>query len=131
MQEVRIIVAGGRDFQNSKLLFKTLKNVLSKLFEMNYKSEQIIFVSGTAKGADSLGEFFANTYKYKVKRFPADWDRLGKRAGYVRNEQMAKYASENGHKGILIAFWDGQSRGTKHMIDLANKYGLKFCVVSY
>jgi alkanesulfonate monooxygenase SsuD/methylene tetrahydromethanopterin reductase-like flavin-dependent oxidoreductase (luciferase family) len=48
----------------------------------------------------------------KVARFPADWDTYGKRAGYLRNEQMAEYAD------ALFAIWDGESKGTKHMIDI-------------
>ena len=65
----------------------------------------------------------------KVKRFVPDWNTYGKSAGYRRNAEMAKYASEA--YGVLFAFWDGQSRGTKHMIDLANKYGLEVHVVNY
>ena len=90
---------------------------------------QVKFISGTAKGADILGEQFAYTYEYDVKRFPADWNTYGKSAGYRRNAEMAKYASEA--YGVLFAFWDGQSKGTKHMIDLANKYGLEVHVVNY
>lgn len=67
----------------------------------------------------------------ELVRFPANWAAFGKRAGYIRNEQMAKYAVEDGSCGMLIAFWDGKSRGTKHMIDLANKHGLKVHVVSF
>lgn len=64
-------------------------------------------------------------------KFQADWDRYGKSAGYRRNAEMAKFASEEGNKGVLIAFWDGESRGTKNMIDLAKRYGLKVHVVNY
>jgi hypothetical protein len=72
-----------------------------------------------------LGERYANEKGYRVKRFIPDWDGLGKKAGYLRNEQMAKYAD------ALIAFWDGNSKGTKHMIDLGNKYGLKVKIYLY
>ena len=90
---------------------------------------QVKFISGTARGADILGEQFAYTYEYDVIRFPADWNTYGKSAGYRRNAEMAKYASEA--YGVLFAFWDGQSRGTKHMIDLAKRYGLEVHVVNY
>ena len=66
-----------------------------------------------------------------LKKFPANWDLYGKRAGYIRNEQMAKYAMSDNSYGVLIAFWDGKSRGIKHMIDLANKYGLEIHIVNY
>jgi hypothetical protein len=53
-----------------------------------------------------------------VERYPADWERYGKSAGYRRNKEMALVAQ------ALVAFWDGESLGTKHMIDIAHKYKL-------
>jgi len=79
-------------------------------------------VSGTARGVDQLGETWAENLDIPVTRMPADWDGQGRSAGYVRNEQMAKYAD------ACICIWDGQSRGTKHMIDLAKKYQLALVV---
>lgn len=133
MKEIRIIVAGGRDFKDNNLLSNTIKEYLEDIDGIGIanSSKQIKFVSGTARGADVLGEQFAHTYGYDVIRFPADWDKFGKSAGYKRNAEMAKFASEDGNKGILIAFWDGKSKGTKHMIDLAKRYGLDVHVVSY
>jgi hypothetical protein len=129
---MRIIIAGGRTFTNYQLLkekcFDILRDLTSKDTILNNK-ELFEIVSGTARGADQLGERFAKEFGFKVIRFPADWDTWGKSAGYRRNEAMAKYAKED--NGILIATWDGQSKGTKHMIDLANKYGLKVYVVNY
>jgi hypothetical protein len=78
---------------------------------------------------DRLGEQFANEFNLKLIRFPADWDKLGRKAGYVRNEKMALYAKED--NGVLIAFWDKSSKGTKHMIDLTNKHGLRVFVVKF
>lgn len=126
MNELRIIVAGSRDFNDYQLLSDTLMQYLNSI---EYSSTQIKFVSGAARGADTLGEQFAYTYGYEVKRFPADWDNLGKRAGYVRNAIMAEYASEK--TGVLFAFWDGKSKGTKHMIDLAKKHNLEVHVINY
>jgi hypothetical protein len=83
-----------------------------------FKSKITEIVSGTARGADKFGEEIAEKFNISVKRFPADWDRYGKRAGYVRNEEMAKYAD------ALIAVWDGKSKGTKNMIDIAKKENL-------
>ena len=80
-------------------------------------------VSGTARGVDKLGEQYANNHNIPVKLFPANWDYYGKSAGYKRNEEMADYADQ------LIAFWDGNSRGTEHMIRIAQKKGLR--VVAY
>lgn len=112
---MKIIVAGGRDFSDYNLLSKTLDH-LKKPFEV---------VCGEARGADGLGKRYAIEHNLTVHRFPADWNTHGKSAGYIRNKQMAEFADG------LIAFWDGSSRGTRHMIDLATKKGLKIAVVRY
>ena len=131
IRELRIIVAGSREFKNYDLLRDTLMDYLDFIDDKDvvHNPSQVKFISGTAKGADTLGEQFAYTYEYDVIRFPADWNTYGKSAGYRRNAEMAKYASEA--YGVLFAFWDGQSRGTKHMIDLAKRYGLEIHVVNY
>ena len=136
---VKIIIAGSRGFNDYKYLefkchqvFYSLSNeyyVLSGHIKEDILNIEII--SGTAKGADTLGERFASNYGIKVKRFPANWDAYGKSAGYIRNKQMAKYAVSDGGYGVLIAFWDGKSKGTKHMIDLARKHGLIVYVFNY
>jgi hypothetical protein len=76
-------------------------------------------VSGTARGVDTLGERWAQLHGIPIKRIPADWPKYGKRAGFIRNGEMAKYAD------ALIAIWDGESRGTGHMIALTENRGLK------
>lgn len=108
----RIIVAGGREFKNYELLKRSLDNLLGN-------KTNIIIVSGTCRGADRLGEKWAKERGLRIKRFPADWDGLGRKAGHIRNEEMARYSD------ALVAFWDGSSPGTKGMIELAdNKYKL-------
>lgn len=72
-------------------------------------------VSGGARGPDTYGESFANDNAIPVVRFPADWNTLGKSAGYVRNIKMAQYAD------ALLAVWDGKSKGTAHMIEAMKK----------
>jgi glycerophosphoryl diester phosphodiesterase len=79
-------------------------------------------VSGRARGVDSLGEEWANRNRVPVKFFPADWDRFGRSAGYRRNAEMAEYAD------ALVAVWDGESKGTGHMIDLAKRNGLQVMI---
>lgn len=123
---VKVIIAGGREFKDYNLLKTKVDYYLSNAVKKGYK---IIIVSGTARGADKLGEKYAKERGYEIAYFPANW-KLGKRAGYLRNEEMAKYASED-KQGALIAFWDNESRGTKHMIDLAEKYNLHTRVVNY
>jgi hypothetical protein len=115
---MKVIIAGGRNFNNYDVLRQNCDKVLSL-------QEDVEIVSGTANGADKLGERYAQEKGLLVKQFPADWEKYGRGAGYKRNEEMAKYAD------VLIAFWDGKSRGTKHMIDLAKKYELKVEVVLF
>lgn len=87
------------------------------------KPHEVEIVSGTARGADQLGEKFAKEKGCNLKQFPADWDAYGKSAGYRRNADMAKYAD------ACVVFWDGVSKGTKHMIDLAEKAELDLKIV--
>ena len=115
---MKVIIAGGRTFTDYDLL----SSICDKAFK-NLSDVEI--VSGCAKGADKLGEIYAITKGYKLKRFPADWEKNGKKAGYMRNTDMSLYAD------ALIAFWDGTSKGTKHMIDIAKNRKLKYKVILY
>jgi len=107
----RVIIAGTRDFNNYPLLCRKLDYFLQNL-------TNIEIVSGCARGADQMGEKYAQDHGLFIKRFPADWDSNGKAAGPIRNTQMADYGTH------LVAFWDGESKGTKNMIDTAKKKGL-------
>ena len=109
----KIVIAGSRNFDNFIFLMNNMDNLLS---ESN--KEDVVIISGTARGADQLGEQYASMRGIKIERFPANWDKFGKSAGYIRNEEMAQAATH------CVVFWDGVSRGTKHMIDLADKYDL-------
>lgn len=131
MKELRVIIAGSRDFDDFPKLMNSCIDILHEISEQNDNLDKIRIISGTARGADLLGEQYAKIAGYEVSRFPADWDGLGKRAGYVRNAEMAKFAVADGNYGVLIAFWDGKSKGTKHMIDLAEKKGLEVHIVRF
>lgn len=126
--ELRIVIAGSRDFNDYELLKREVLNIVK---HDNRPKDYVKVISGGARGADTLGEQFAKEFGLEIKRFIPDWDGLGKRAGYVRNAEMAKFAVKDGNYGVLVAFWDGISKGTKHMIDLANKHGLEVHVVNY
>lgn len=129
---MRVIIAGSRDFNDYDFLEGQCLETITSLKDEGFdtRREFVEIVSGTAKGADRLGEKFAVKYGLKVNRKPANWD-LGKRAGYIRNEEMAVYAKQDTELGVLIAFWDGESKGTKHMIDLATKHGLRVFVIRF
>lgn len=117
-RNMKVIIAGGRTFDDYDLLYKSCDKALSLQTEVE-------IVSGTAYGADKLGEKYAKEKGYVIKQFPADWDNHGKNAGYIRNVEMAKYSD------ALIAFWNGNSKGTKHMIDLAKQMNLKIKIVKF
>lgn len=119
----RTIIAGGRKFDDYNLLRQEV------LKHIDIEKDNVTIVSGTAMGADKLGEKFADEFGLPVTRMPANWNLYGKRAGYLRNEEMALYASKS--NGMLIAFWDGKSRGTMHMIQLARKHKLEVHIVYY
>lgn len=131
MKELRVIVAGSRDFDDFQMLMSSCAGILSNILTENNDLEDVRFISGTARGTDRLGEQYAQIAGYEISRFPADWDGLGKRAGYVRNAEMAEYAIADGSYGVLIVFWDGKSKGTKHMIDLAQRKGLEVHIVRF
>lgn len=131
MKELRVIIAGSRDFDDFPKLISSCTDILCEITNQNNDLDRIRIISGVARGADRLGEQYAKVAGYEVSKFPADWDGLGKRAGYVRNAEMAKYAMADGNYGVLIAFWDGKSKGTKHMIDLAEKNGLEVHIVRF
>ena len=109
---MKIIIAGSRKFNDYALLKKTLDEIL--IDDDNYE-----IVSGCCSGADKLGERYAVEKGFRVKHFPADWDKFGKAAGPIRNALMADYADG------LVLFWDGTSKGSKNMLENARKRGLE------
>lgn len=115
----RVIVAGGRDFNNYAGLAASLDYLLKNI------NDEIQIVCGMARGADRLGEQYAKERGYKVIYMPADWDIDGRSAGFKRNIKMAEYAD------ALVAFWDGKSSGTRHMIETAKSKGLDIRVKRY
>ena len=124
-----MIVAGGRDFYDYPKMYNTLNDIIRDI------DESITIISGGANGADSCGEHFAHENNISFKVFPADWHRFGKKAGYLRNLEMAEYAADRrdvyGESVMLVAFWDGVSKGTKHMIDIADRYKISVKMIVY
>ena len=114
MTDYRVIIAGSRSFNDYELLREQCLSILQE----KMRTHRVVIVSGHARGADSLGERFAKEFSLPFELHPAKWRLLGKAAGMVRNAEMAKCSD------ALIAFWDGESRGTRHMINFARKRGL-------
>ena len=128
VKEFRVVVAGGRDFYDYKVLKAHLDHLLSLRVADGYK---IVIISGKARGADSLGEVYAKEKGYEVHEKAANWDLNGRSAGHIRNKEMLDYAMEKGCVGACIMFWNGLSKGTKGMYDLCIKYGLINRVIRY
>jgi len=120
MQTIKLIVAGGRDFKNYEVAEQAIEMVRT-----TYAQQELIILSGMAKGADSCGWSYAKIHNVPVMEFPAKWDSYGKSAGYRRNTEMAKEAD------ALLVFWDGVSKGTKHMIDIMQALGKQIYTVTY
>ncbi len=108
---MKVVIAGSRTYINvhgDNVVFDDLKKVAHAVYESEFFITEI--VSGGARGVDTLGEKIAEGINVPVKRMPADWDTYGKRAGYLRNTDMAEYAD------AAVIVWNGESKGTKHMI---------------
>ena len=121
--EKRIIIAGSRNYSDYESVKKELDTYIENLTE---KPSIITIISGNAEGADKLGERYACENNYLLKLFKANW-KAGGHAGFIRNARMADFASLK--NGVLFAFWDGKSNGTRHMIDCAKKYKLEIHII--
>jgi len=125
---MKLIIAGGRDFaddersDNPTYYYDLL---CQAMIDSNGATKATEIVCGKARGADSLGERWAREKGIALKEFPANWDLNGKKAGILRNIEMGDYAD------CLIAFWDGKSRGTAHMIQYMRAIGKHVYVVRY
>jgi predicted Rossmann-fold nucleotide-binding protein len=108
---MKIIVAGSRDITNYDSVKKAIK--IGRSF---FEGEITEIVSGGCRGVDQLGELFAFYNDLPIKLFEAQWKKYGRAAGPIRNKEMAKYAD-----GLIALLPGGESRGTKNMIELAQK----------
>lgn len=86
--------------------------------------EDLTMIEGAAKGIDTIAKEYAQENDWKIEEYPADWS-IGKQAGILRNELMVKAADE------VLILWDGESKGTKHDIDLCEKYNKPYVVLIY
>ena len=127
---LKVIICGSRTFDDYNYLEREVRKMFQELTSYGFlygspdkDSDLIEIVSGGAKGADRLGEQFAEEYGLWYKIMPADWDKYGKQAGIIRNKEMVDYVyNENCYK-VLIAFWDGQSKGTQQCFNYAKEKG--------
>lgn len=108
-----LVIAGCRDYNN----YKEAREYIDRLIAEIRKENEIVILCGGCRGADTLGERYAKENGFSVRYFLPDWEKYGRAAGPRRNREMAEAAD------YVICFWDGQSRGTKSMIDFAREMG--------
>lgn len=120
---MNIVIAGGRDFTDYSYLLDSILTYLNSNYVLD--PSDVTVITGGAKGADACGERFAADCMTYLKKFPAEWDKYGKSAGYRLNVEMADNAD------LVIVFWDGKSRGSKHMIDIAESKSVPVKVFNY
>src|SRR5690349_12043035 len=111
---MKVIIAGSRTITDPLVVEKVMFDIGK--YQL-HGADWTEVVCGMARGVDMLGRGWAITHKLPVKEFPADWARYEKKAGYVRNQEMARYAD------ALVAIGDGSSTGTKHIIEFMKKLG--------
>ncbi len=116
-KEFRVVVAGSRNFKD----YDRLAGELDKFLK---GKKNVTIVSGTARGADRMGEQYAAEHGYKTDQFPAEWGKYHKGAGPIRNLQMVKTAD------AVVAFWDNESSGTKNIVDCARQEHIPYKVIS-
>jgi hypothetical protein len=114
---MKLIIAGSRSLEDYSWMETKLDNILSNT------SEPILVLSGGAKGADRLGERYAKERGFETTVMPADWETHGKKAGYLRNKQMAQKCTH------AVIFWDGKSPGSRHMIEICEKLRIPHRVI--
>lgn len=105
---MKILICGSRGINDPALVAHAIE-------KSGMKPTHI--VSGGARGVDTLARFYAQSRGIEFSEYVADWDKYGKRAGYIRNCVMI------GAVEAVIAVWDGKSPGTKHSIDYATSRG--------
>lgn len=110
---MRTIVAGGRNVTDYRVVLNAMDII---------GWTPTVIISGNANGVDKLGERWAKENVVVTEIFPANWDKYGKSAGYIRNDLMAKEAE------ALLLIWDGKSKGSGHMLKSAIKHKLKIMV---
>lgn len=121
MGEFKVVIAGGRDFNDFPTLCAEMDNLLVEQIKMN----KITIISGGARGADTLGERYARLRNFGLIKVKADWNKHGKSAGFIRNKEMLNLTDG------VVCFWDGKSKGTGHMVTITKGSLKHLRIISY
>lgn len=120
---MKILICGSRGFED----YKRLETEILKIIK-DRKETEVQIIEGGARGADLLGRLFAKRNRYEALTVPAEWDVYGKSAGYRRNEKMLNLM---GTQDLVVAFWDGKSKGTQHMIQIAERGRIEVKIIRF
>ena len=115
---MRVIVCGSREWKDPNAARRAIAD---RLFDLPVTST---IVHGNARGADRFAHQEAQKLGLLVEPHPADWEAHGKRAGLIRNKEMAALGAD-----LCIALWNGSSRGTQHMLEMAREQDIPVEVV--
>ena len=125
----KLLVCGSRTIRDTTYIkgpTQWAKNQIEAYWYWNLaRYEDLTMIEGAAKGIDTIAKEYAQENGWKIEEYPAEWKKYGRGAGYIRNELMVKAADE------VLILWDGESRGTKHDIDLCEKYNKPYKVLIY
>ncbi len=112
MCKIVLLVAGSRSFNDWPRFVLVLDGRMFDTLSNNPNVDEVEIISGGARGADAMAERYAKEFGFNFVCYPADWNTYKKSAGYRRNVDMGKACTHG------VVFWDGQSKGAKHMIDI-------------
>jgi hypothetical protein len=115
---MRILVCGSRDWDDREMI----RNAIMKECDRSTMPAplHVTIINGAARGADRISSEIAEELGVGILEVPANWSIWGKMAGPIRNEEMLKYAPD-----VVLAFWDGMSKGTKNMVQIAKRKGFE------
>jgi len=112
---MRILITGSRDWDDLELIEEVLSS-----YAFFYLGQDVTLVSGACPtGADRMCEVFAGSEGWTIERHPADWEKYGKRAGFVRNAEMVERGAD-----VCLAFIKNNSKGASMTLNLACKAGI-------
>ena len=121
---MRVLVCGGRDYDNYEELYAVLDWIDCSWEGPETFGPISVIISGHAKGADALSEQWAKKREVSLEIYPAEWNVYGKSAGFIRNQQMI----DEGLPDLVVAFQGG--KGTLNMLTLANRANIPLYNVS-
>ena len=105
----RIGIGGCRFFDDYSFFQNKLDSVIAKVM----CCDNIIILSGHCRGTDMMAEKYAKERGYSLELYPAKWSEYGRCAGVIRNKEIVN------NSDLIVAFWDGKSKGTKNLIENA------------